>query len=113
MGKDAKAGGGKGKGKQSGGSDEASSKGKGKAGKAAADGLGTCTYVKESLGELNLPLLFNFRQAPTSGRRKLFWYQLLCCRYSAPVLPKSLILCRDTASHPPPLSDQPFTSAMA
>ncbi|KAH0897706.1 LOW QUALITY PROTEIN: hypothetical protein HID58_047274, partial [Brassica napus] len=44
MGKDAKAGGGKGKGKQSGGSDEASSKGKGKAGKAAADGLGTCTY---------------------------------------------------------------------
>ncbi|WZZ33373.1 hypothetical protein YC2023_016774 [Brassica napus] len=46
MGKDAKAGGGKGKGKQSGGSDEASSKGKGKAGKAAADGLGTCTYVK-------------------------------------------------------------------
>ncbi|KAJ4916601.1 FKBP-like peptidyl-prolyl cis-trans isomerase family protein [Raphanus sativus] len=47
MGKDAKGGGGKGKGKQaSGGSDEASaSKGKGKAGKAA-DGLGTCTYVK-------------------------------------------------------------------
>lgn len=45
MGKDAKAGG-KGKGKQAGGSDEASSKGKGKAGKAA-DGLGTCTYVKD------------------------------------------------------------------
>lgn len=44
MGKDAKAGG-KGKGKQAGGSDEASSKGKGKAGKAA-DGPGTCTYVK-------------------------------------------------------------------
>lgn len=46
MGKDGKAGG-KGKGKQAGGggSDEASSKGKGKAGKAA-DGLGTCTYVK-------------------------------------------------------------------
>lgn len=44
MGKDAKAGG-KGKGKQASGSDEAPSKGKGKAGKAA-DGLGTCTYVK-------------------------------------------------------------------
>ncbi|KAL0683246.1 hypothetical protein Bca4012_050094 [Brassica carinata] len=59
MGKDAKAGGGKGKGKQSGGSDEASSKGKGKAGKAAADGLGTCTYVKarhvlcEKQGKIN------------------------------------------------------------
>lgn len=44
MGKDGK-GGGKGKGKQASGSDEAPSKGKGKAGKAA-DGLGTCTYVK-------------------------------------------------------------------
>lgn len=45
MGKDAKAGG-KGKGKQAaGGSDESSGKGKGKGGKAA-DGLGTCTYVK-------------------------------------------------------------------
>lgn len=45
MGKDAK-GGGKGKGKQASGSDEAAaSKGKGKSGKAA-DGLGTCTYVK-------------------------------------------------------------------
>ncbi|KAL0825641.1 hypothetical protein Bca101_049318 [Brassica carinata] len=48
MGKDAKAGGGKGKGKQS-----------GKAGKAAADGLGTCTYVKarhvlcEKQGKIN------------------------------------------------------------
>ncbi|CAN7133781.1 unnamed protein product [Brassica rapa subsp. narinosa] len=57
MGKDAKAGG-KGKGKQAGGSDEASSKGKGKAGKAA-DGLGTCTYVKarhvlcEKQGKIN------------------------------------------------------------
>jgi hypothetical protein len=46
MGKDAKGGGGKGKGKQAAsGSDENASKGKGKAGKAA-DGLGTCTYVK-------------------------------------------------------------------
>lgn len=48
MGKDSKSKdpGGKGKGKQaaSGGDDNAS-KGKGKAGKAA-DGLGTCTYVK-------------------------------------------------------------------
>lgn len=45
MGKDGKAGG-KGKGKQAaGGSDESSGKGKGKGGKAA-DGLGTCTYVK-------------------------------------------------------------------
>lgn len=45
MGKDAKAGG-KGKGKQvASGSDENASKGKGKGGKAA-DGLGTCTYVK-------------------------------------------------------------------
>lgn len=44
MGKDAKAGG-KGKGKQASGSEEAAPKGKGKAGKAA-DGLGTCTYVK-------------------------------------------------------------------
>lgn len=45
MGKDAKSGG-KGKGKQASGSDDAAaSKGKGKSGKAA-DGLGTCTYVK-------------------------------------------------------------------
>lgn len=45
MGKDGKAGG-KGKGKQAaGGSDESAGKGKGKGGKAA-DGLGTCTYVK-------------------------------------------------------------------
>ncbi|KAL0715530.1 hypothetical protein Bca4012_064852 [Brassica carinata] len=57
MGKDAKAGR-KGKGKQAGGSDEASSKGKGKSGKAA-DGLGTCTYVKarhvlcEKQGKIN------------------------------------------------------------
>lgn len=51
MGKDSKPkdGGGKGKGKgkpAAGGADESSSKGKGKAGKSAADGLGTCTYVK-------------------------------------------------------------------
>ncbi|CAH8390152.1 unnamed protein product [Eruca vesicaria subsp. sativa] len=59
MGKDAKGGGGgKGKGKQASGSDEAPSKGKGKAGKAA-DGLGTCTYVKarhvlcEKQGKIN------------------------------------------------------------
>ncbi|XP_058730535.1 uncharacterized protein LOC131602435 isoform X3 [Vicia villosa] len=45
MGKDAKARG-KGKGKQAAsGSDENASKGKGECGKAA-DGLGTCTYVK-------------------------------------------------------------------
>lgn len=45
MGKDAKVGG-KGKGKQAaGGSDDSGAKGKGKGGKAA-DGLGTCTYVK-------------------------------------------------------------------
>lgn len=43
MGKDAK--GGKGKGKQAGGSEDGGAKGKGKGGKAA-DGLGTCTYVK-------------------------------------------------------------------
>ncbi|XP_022156307.1 peptidyl-prolyl cis-trans isomerase NIMA-interacting 4 isoform X3 [Momordica charantia] len=51
MGKDSKqkdAGGkGKGKAKQAAaGADESASKGKGKSGKAAADGLGTCTYVK-------------------------------------------------------------------
>ncbi|KAB1216740.1 Peptidyl-prolyl cis-trans isomerase NIMA-interacting 4 [Morella rubra] len=49
MGKDAKAkdSGAKGKGKQAaGGADENASKGKGKGGKAA-DGLGTCTYVKD------------------------------------------------------------------
>lgn len=59
MGKDAKGGGGKGKGKQaSGGSDEASaSKGKGKAGKAA-DGLGTCTYVKGMCVSLILVFLY-------------------------------------------------------
>lgn len=48
MGKDSKPkeSGGKGKGKQTGSAgDENASKGKGKAGKAA-DGLGTCTYVK-------------------------------------------------------------------
>lgn len=48
MGKDSKAkdSGAKGKGKQAaGGADESASKGKGKGGKAA-DGLGTCTYVK-------------------------------------------------------------------
>jgi len=46
MGKDAKAKESKGKGKQAAsGSDENASKGKGKGGKAA-DGLGTCTYVK-------------------------------------------------------------------
>ena len=44
MGKDAK-GGGKGKAKQTGGSEEGGAKGKAKGGKAA-DGLGTCTYVK-------------------------------------------------------------------
>lgn len=43
MGKDAK--GGKGKAK-AGGSEESGAKGKGKSGKAA-DGLGTCTYVKD------------------------------------------------------------------
>lgn len=47
MGKDSKAAGGKGKGKQAASSsDDAAGKGKGKGGKAAADGLGTCTYVK-------------------------------------------------------------------
>ncbi|MQM04584.1 hypothetical protein Taro_037387 [Colocasia esculenta] len=51
MGKDAKQkepSGAKGKGKQSasGGGDDGASKGKGKGGKSA-DGLGTCTYVKE------------------------------------------------------------------
>lgn len=55
MGKDAKAGG-KGKGKQAKGSDEAPSKGKGKAGKAA-DGLGTCTYVKGCFFNLFLCLI--------------------------------------------------------
>ncbi|XP_050946367.1 uncharacterized protein LOC103503344 isoform X2 [Cucumis melo] len=64
MGKDSKpkdAGGkGKGKAKQGGsGADESASKGKGKSGKAAADGLGTCTYVKarhilsEKQGKIN------------------------------------------------------------
>ncbi|KAJ4960271.1 hypothetical protein NE237_020181 [Protea cynaroides] len=62
MGKDAKPkdSGGKGKGKQTGGGgDENSSKGKGKGGKASADGLGTCTYVKarhilcEKQGKIN------------------------------------------------------------
>ncbi|MFS7978071.1 putative peptidyl-prolyl cis-trans isomerase PIN4 [Helianthus anomalus] len=61
MGTDAK-GGGKGKGKQAGGSEDggggAKGKGKGKGGKAA-DGLGTCTYVKarhilcEKQGKIN------------------------------------------------------------
>lgn len=49
MGKDSKSkdSGAKGKGKQAAsGADENASKGKGKSGKAAADGLGTCTYVK-------------------------------------------------------------------
>ncbi|GJS56184.1 hypothetical protein Tco_0629546 [Tanacetum coccineum] len=55
MGKDAK--GGKGKAK-AGGSEEGGAKGKGKSGKAA-DGLGTCTYVKarhilcEKQGKIN------------------------------------------------------------
>ncbi|KAI9173992.1 hypothetical protein LWI28_009975 [Acer negundo] len=61
MGKDSKSkdAGGKGKGKQAaGGGDENASKGKGKGGKAA-DGLGTCTYVKarhvlcEKQGKIN------------------------------------------------------------
>lgn len=64
MGKDSKAkeagGKGKGKAKQAGsGADESASKGKGKSGKAASDGLGTCTYVKarhilsEKQGKIN------------------------------------------------------------
>uniref|UniRef100_A0A0A0KNJ8 Peptidyl-prolyl cis-trans isomerase n=1 Tax=Cucumis sativus TaxID=3659 RepID=A0A0A0KNJ8_CUCSA len=64
MGKDSKpkdAGGkGKGKAKQgASGADESASKGKGKSGKAASDGLGTCTYVKarhilsEKQGKIN------------------------------------------------------------
>lgn len=58
MGKDAKSkdSGAKGKGKQAaGGADENTSKGKGKGGKAA-DGLGTCTYVKGFVFLLNCPL---------------------------------------------------------
>ncbi|XP_022999389.1 peptidyl-prolyl cis-trans isomerase NIMA-interacting 4 [Cucurbita maxima] len=64
MGKDSKAkdAGGKGKGKAkqaASGADESASKGKGKSGKAASDGLGTCTYVKarhilcEKQGKIN------------------------------------------------------------
>ena len=67
MGKDSKpkdAGGkGKGKAKQgASGADESASKGKGKSGKAASDGLGTCTYVKGFLS-----FLFPFLQSYLQG----------------------------------------------